>query len=426
MTSALLPAAAVLLTAGCMRPARILWQQNWHRVVTGFGAVVATDGQDVIVGTTAQGLSGPGGTGLVLLRYDARGRLAWSHDYARPAGDSLAALAVAPDHSIIATGRTGSEPDTVRLLLARFAVDGEVKWTRNYALGRYTRGAAVSVDDSSRITVCGSVSANGENSDVLVAQFTADGELSDKQVFDFGGDEYGQDMVQEPDAANTFVAAARVPRRDPGVPVGHDTELKQFGSCPPIPATSDVILLRLDPDGQERWHQFRPAGLGAPSARLAWSGCLPVPPRGAGRRFWRSRMRWLPVALRVTRADGSTRLLQYGLDGTLVLDTLLEFPCAALAARRNGAILSIGIAGAGTTDRYVGWQYFRQEFSEFLPRITAGSGRDQSVDIALDGEGNVVLAGWSGSGKTAGIQVAKVAPRYYWEPPELWLPNMHR
>jgi hypothetical protein len=403
------PAAlALLVCVGCSRQARVVWQRRFDSVPANFGSSVATDGRDIIVGTTCRDTTaGVPGTAWQFLRYDRNGNLQWHRACVRGEHDSLASVAVAADHDIVGVGCTGlnAATDPVRLSLARFSAQGDVKWQKEYQFASITRGAAVRLDTIGRIWVCGSVTpADSGTSDILVARFDSLGNLLDSTTVDFGADETGQDLLLLPSRFGTMgIFATGLRTSLPGKP---DT-LK----------TSDVVVVRLDPDLHEIWRWVYNQGGDDLYGRLSWQNyvvCMAVTSREQS-----------GVATHlVERSSGDYYLPDHQ-------DT--RYPgapnasCAGLVRDRGGALLGVGAYGPDGQQRCLGWRYLHGKFTDFLSGSRYASGaNDRAEALSFDADGNVIVTGESDSGANAGILIIKLALPRHRPPPDLWLPNMYR
>jgi len=387
--------AVLAVMTGCRPRVQVLWQQQFSSGLDDAAVSVAVDSNDIIIGAQCRDTAaGPRSTAWELLRYDPNGKLIWRQSYRRSKCDSLAAIAVAPDRDIIVVGWTvgGLAPDSVRLLLGRFTSLGVPRWQKEYALGFLTRGAALSIDDSGRVTVCGSVTRRepSRNSDILIARFDAEGSLLKHDALDFGANEYGQDLTRFKGRFNTLVLAAgtRVPL--PG----------QTDSL----ADRDVVIFGLGPDGNEQWREYYLSGGKEALVRLAGLSAAVSSSAGIHVLSFGSYWRYMEV-LQDTRYTGDS-------DAT----------CLGLTADRGGHILGVGSAGPNRRRYFLGWRCFRGKFFNFLPWHGYTTGEDdRAFDVALDASGNAIVVGASDSGPQSSILALKVALPKYKPLPELYL-----
>jgi hypothetical protein len=242
----------------------------------------------------------------------------------------------------------------------------------------------------------------------------------DRETLDFADDESALDMIEASlirgwtTGAYTLVVGVREP-----VP-GRTDSLK----------THDIVLICLDADRKVVWRRVYDSGGEDLLARV--TGAMfyrPITRKKSD--SLRTRIPWSPyVFVAVTSKDDSgisTRVLQYDAGGGLLHDTRLKgipnASCLALVADRSGGVLGVGATGAGGNQRSLGWRYFRESFSEFLPaEDSLGRAGTRVNDIALDAGGNAVLVGTSNQGGRAGILLTKYAPPLYKPPPDFWLP----
>lgn len=408
-----LAALVLIMGLGCSRKAHVLWQQRYDSGRGEFGTSVAADGRDVIVGGICRDSSaGPSGTAWVLLRCDKAGKLLWHRTYDRGKRDTLAAIAVLPNHDIVGVGCSALDTtDTVRLLLARFSAQDDKKWEKEYSFGRTTRGTALSLDSAGRIAVCGSVSSGDSlaGSDILFARFDSLGSLLDRETLDFGSDEFGSSLVQDPTGAAAIVAGRRMPR--PGEP---DSV-----------AARDIVYAGLGPNEQVHWRKRYGSGSTDLRVRLAWpANRVESGPYSAPDPF-------LVVTTQDT-AGTFTHLVWYSrnyYENPMLRD--LRCPaapnavCTAIALGRDGGIVGVGAEGVEGKRQYLVWRYFRGQFATYLPGSGYVPGTDEQANaVALDADGNAVIAGASASAGKTSILTVKVAFPHYKPPPNIDYPRI--
>lgn len=402
----------LVLGQGCSRKAHVVWQQRYDSGRGDFGSSVAADGRDIVVGGICRDTSaGPSGTTWELLRYDKDGKLLWHRTYDRGRRDSLAAIAVASNHDIVGVGCSASNAaDTVRLLLARFSAQGEKKWEKEFAFGPATRGSALCLDSAGRIAVCGSVSSGDSlaGSDILFVRFDSLGSLLDRETLDFGSNEFGQSLVQDPVGTSAIVAGRRVPR--PG-------ELDSV-------AARDIVSAGLSPDSGLRWR--RRYGSGNTDLRV----CLAWPANRLENGLYAAPSLFLVVTTQDTSGT-SSHLVEYSRNyyGTAVLHDL-RYPtapnavCMAVVTGRDGGILGVGSEDVEGKRQCLLWRYFRGQFATFLPGSGYLPGTDEQANaVALDADGNAVVTGVSGSAGKTGVLTVKVALPHYKPLPNIDYPR---
>jgi hypothetical protein len=399
----LLAGFLLVIGLGYAQKAHLVWQQRYDSGRGDFGSSVAADGRDIIVGGICRDTPAePSGTAWELLRYDQGGKLLWHRTYDRGRRDSLAAIAVAPNHDIAGVGCSASNTaDTVRLLLARFSAQGEKKWEKEYAFGPATRGSALCLDSTGRIAVCGSVNSGDTlaGSDILFARFDSMGSLYDRETLDFGSDEFGQSLIRSYSGTVTIVAGTRAP-------------------CPGEPdslAAQDIVSAGLGPDGKVSWRQRYGSG------RIDFRACLSWPDN-------------LFQAVTARDTVGTfTRVVEYGPYSTRPEPSLrdMRYPdtssavCMAVVGIRGSGILGVGSEGVEGNRRCLVWRCFRGKFSTILPGSQYPPGTNEQANaVALDSDGNAVMTGVSGSEAQTGILTVKVALPHYRSPPDILYPRL--
>jgi hypothetical protein len=403
MNHKLLLATLVLVTGlGCARKPHVVWQQRFDSGRGDVGLAVATDGRDIIVGGIGRDTSvGDPGTEWEFLRYDKSGKLLWHRTYDRGRRDSLAAIAVASNHDIVAVGCSASDTaDTVRLLLARFTAQGEEKWEKEYTFGKATRGSALCLDSTGRIAVCGSVNSADTmgGSDILFARFDSLGNQYDRETLDFGSDEFGQSLVQDQTGTFAIVAGRRMTR--PG----------ESDSV----AARDIVMAGLGPGHGARWRQRYGSGNTDLHVCLTWPYNL-----------------FLSVAAQDSTGT-VTHLVEYF---RLDYETLMPHDrryaaapnavCMAVAKGRDDGIVGVGSEGVEGRRQCLVWRYFRGQFATYLPGSRYVPGIDERANaVALDADGNAVMTGVSGSAGKTSILTIKVAFPHYKPPPDILYPRV--
>jgi hypothetical protein len=365
---------ALVLLSGCRPSSSIIWQRRYDSGQEDFGRAVATDGREVIVGGTWRDTTDE--TVVVdwqLLRYDARGTLLWRRVYDSGELDWLSDIMVDQDHDIIATGSVASHnSDSVRLLLVKFTPEGEVVWHQTEAFGLATQGFALAPGRDGRIVVCGSnfTGADSATDDILVAQFDPQGKLVQWETLDFGADENGQDVTHD-----------------------RNGNLVLVGSQLPLPesvnsvSTADLLVVKLDPQGKLLWRRIYDSG------EHDLAGSLAVDSQDN-------------VYAAVTFRDDdetSVRLVEYDAQGDLRLVTSYagarNAGCTALGLDRTGSVLGVGAAGPDDAQRYLGFRYARNCFTDFLdPHGYHHGTNDLANDLALDADDNIIITGISDPG----------------------------
>lgn len=121
--------------ADCMPGGLEIWTRTFDagQDLDDYGHRVAIDAEDhvYVVGTAHE--PGPTATNGLILEYDEDGRLQWSDVFdnrlPNDSVDGFFGVAIAPDRSVVVTGRTTIDHDVRQPLVRMYSSDGEVLWT---------------------------------------------------------------------------------------------------------------------------------------------------------------------------------------------------------------------------------------------------------------------------------------------------------
>ncbi|MEM8882547.1 MAG: hypothetical protein AAGD14_00590 [Planctomycetota bacterium] len=219
---------------------------DWERVATGPGAKSSTavdffaDGSCVSVGTfqrdvvfgageaTETTISAPPGKDydIFIARYNADGTFAWVRAFGDSGQDGTSDVAALPDGSCVWVGHfwgtvaldasnTLSVPAGVRGgVVARYAADGSVLWTRSWGNTGLNSATGVSLAVDGSLLVCGNfegtiVLGAGETNettltstggtDLVLARYEADGSLRWARSFGGAGSDSGRRPIERTD-----------------------------------------------------------------------------------------------------------------------------------------------------------------------------------------------------------------------------------
>ena len=205
------------------------------------GVAVDADGNIYVAGTSRSFGSRPSGPVIFLLKFAPDGTLAWQRTWEGPgefANHEARGVAVASDGSAYVTGfTTGVAGDAV---LLKFAPDGTLAWQRTWGGSGTESGQGVAVGPDGAVYMTGSTSTFGAGSgDIFVIKFTSDGALVWQKTWGTEGGEGGDGVAVAQDGS-VYVAGVG-PRS--GAIVG-----------------ADVVLLKINPDGDLVWQRTYAAG----------------------------------------------------------------------------------------------------------------------------------------------------------------------
>lgn len=178
------------------------------------------------------------------------------------------AIAVGPDGSTVIAGYHFGDsslggpplptPSFYDIYLAKYSVDGAFAWQRTFSagvtpVGNHTLMIGVSVDPKGEVLLTGTFSkptdfgegmvAPIDKLDLFVARYTADGDPVWARAFGAAGEQVGSHVVGDA-AGNTYVTGHFQGALTVGAPLQT-----------PDPDKSDVLLFKLDPQGEPAWAQ---------------------------------------------------------------------------------------------------------------------------------------------------------------------------
>jgi uncharacterized delta-60 repeat protein len=205
------------------------------------GAAVGADGSTYLLGNTRSFSGSPDRSVIFLVKFAADGSFAWDRTWTGPqafVSDEARDVAVASDGSVYVTGSTlGTAGDVV---LLKFDPDGSLDWQRSWGGSGTESGQGVAVAPDDSVYVVGGTSSFGAGSGaIFILRFAPDGTLVRQQIWDTGASEGGDDVAVAQDGS--IYVAGGTPRS--GAVVG-----------------SDVVVLKIDPDGNLVWQRTYAAG----------------------------------------------------------------------------------------------------------------------------------------------------------------------
>ena len=312
--------ASLLLTAiiHAQGIAGLNWAHTWGGSGSDVGDSVVTDasGNIYVVGSTTS--FGAGGQDVLLLKYDQAGNLLWTKTWGGPSAENPTALAIGPDGGIYVTGGTDSfgagwydvfflkfDPtgnllwsktwggssfdfghdiafDTLGNVLVaaesysyvpsgdsaavvlKFTPNGDLLWSRVWASGLpvvtgpvYDGGYSLDVDGNGNILLSGitwDYNSTVLHNSIFVVKLDSAGNLLWNRNWAGPGDDeaWGTKTVRADSAGNVYVAGRLAPQPCPS---------DDFSMC-----DFDVLLVKLDENGNLVWSRTWKAGTGYDSA----------------------------------------------------------------------------------------------------------------------------------------------------------------
>jgi len=299
-------------------------------------------------------LTSAGGADWFLAKYSPTGSLLWARGMGGTSDDAPASVAVAPNGDVVVTGRFGGNVSfggqtlqssgTSDIVLAKYAAgDGAHVWSKRFGGTLDDNGNAVSVDATGAVLLtgyfrgtadfgAGPISVPFESDlDVFVAKFDAGGVPVWSKHFTNTGNDHGYGIAT--DAAGNVAV------------VGTFSNTIDFGGgeLNSPNAQLDVFIVKLSASGAHLWSQK----IGAPGTSEATSG----------------------VAV-----DAAGNVI---ITGNVTAD--VDFGGGVLAA-------------LGSADVYVA-KYAAANGNHLWSRRFGGTGNDYGAAVAVDGAGNVAVAG---------------------------------
>lgn len=242
--AALVTIASVLVAAEAAQGQVLLSETTWggpdFEVTEGIA--LASDGSSYLAGRTGSFVVNHPAIFVVKLAPDGS-TVTWQRTWEAPnpfVDDTASDVAVGADGSVYVTGRTlGVRGDA---LLLKFDADGALVWQRTWGRGANDseNGEAVATSPDGSVYVAGgTTNLDTGASSFAVLKFSADGDLAWQRIWNAGATSGGSAVGV--DADGNVYAAGGAPR------VG-------------APFESDVIVLKIAPDGALLWQRAYSAG----------------------------------------------------------------------------------------------------------------------------------------------------------------------
>lgn len=230
---------------------------EWERLIGGAsfdgGADIARaqDGSLLVVGTLSGdrfgGVRKPGGHDIVLLKLTPMGAVEWFRFLGGTKDESGTDVAIASNGAVYVLGygnssKIGGIPTAGKadIILARYSLTGALDWVQTYGTERDDRGQSIAVTDAA-VFVAGEMGSDraepSSDYDFFVAKLRRDGTEEWRSLHGGGGAESAQGVAVDPNGAVYATGWSSGPTFD--------------GRA--IKGDSDLLLLRLKPDGTTDW-----------------------------------------------------------------------------------------------------------------------------------------------------------------------------
>jgi len=194
---------------------------------SGYAQAIAPDGSILVTGKTSS--TGAGGDDVLLAKFDPQGQLSWARTLGGSGTDNGFDLLIDTEGSILLTGKTNSfGAGRNDLLLAKFNSSGALSWVKTFGGSNNDVGEVLALNTDGSILVAGETASFGANSqDLLLAKFEPTGNLTWAKALGGSSFEYGHALALAADG-NIFVAGRTL----------------SFGA-----GSYDLFLLKFDPQG---------------------------------------------------------------------------------------------------------------------------------------------------------------------------------
>jgi len=231
----------LLLILGTLIPAgKVIAEENTHWAKTYSGecedtaraVAIAPNGDIIVAGYTES--FGAGYGDVWVLRLDSEGNVKWQKTYGGSDKDWAAAVAVADNGDVIVAGGTESfGAGKADVWVLRLDENGNVKWQKTYGGKGYDVARSVAIAENGDIIVVGGTESFGAGkADVWVLRLDENGNVKWQKTYGGSSYDWGH-AVAITDNGDVIVA----------------------GSTDSFGTHEDVLVLRLDTNGNVKWQK---------------------------------------------------------------------------------------------------------------------------------------------------------------------------
>ncbi len=221
-------ALLALMVAGCgSKP--VVWQKRIDAGGDETATALATDGTSYYVGYVSTKPGDTGRAGWFVTKLDKDGQERWTRMYKDSPYAVCEDIWADDQGHLFATGRSVSG-DKPLCLVIRYAADGAITWQKGLVVGDKTWGMGICPVSGDRIAVCGVAGADA-NSDYMVA------------------------LLDAGDGRTIWVKNIDLSSNDMASNIAADTKdnLAIVGHCGGTGAGSDIVVIKLAPNGDTLW-----------------------------------------------------------------------------------------------------------------------------------------------------------------------------
>ena len=211
-----------------------IWEKDYRGDVSAafFSMIQAARGEYVLLGDTSAPEASDN-TDLYLVKVDEEGNEIWSHTYGSSGEELGRSVQQTADGGYILIGSTTSSPDTyASIYLVKTDAQGNEVWSRAYGDQWLHMGWGVTQMPDGGYILTGFTAPDHDARDILAMKLSAGGDVEWSRAWDFGGLDEGFAITLAPDGNVVLVGVASL-----GSP------------------ESNIVLLKVDPQGNEIWNK---------------------------------------------------------------------------------------------------------------------------------------------------------------------------
>ena len=180
----------------------VQWQKTFGGSGADFGnyVAIAPDGSVYAYGYTTS--AGAGNYDFLIAKFSSSGTVQWQKTLGDSDGENGFSVAVAPDGSVYACGKTNSVNTlNTDLFLVKFSSSGTVQWQKRFGGGNGDYGYSVAVASDGSVYVSGYTYVNGNKNDLLLVKFSSSGTVQWQKTLGGSNDEIGTSVAVAPDGS---------------------------------------------------------------------------------------------------------------------------------------------------------------------------------------------------------------------------------
>ena len=351
------------------------------------------------LGTSVQGRTPPGSMGAFLRKYNPLGEERWTRQFGSSEREMDVSVAVDLVGNIYVAGTMTSVPPGEAsewrqgAFLRKYAPTGEKRWTRQFGSTEWDGAQDVAVDSEGNVYVVGGTEGAlpGKASAGKRDAFLRKYDSTGEEIWtrQFGSSEWDGATSVAVDAAGNIYVAGNTSGTLPGQ--------ASAGSLPGRERPRDVFLRKYDTVGQELWtHQFGSAGDDEANG---------VAVDGEGNVYVAGVVSDVLPGQIASGGSADNYLRKYDPVGeevwTRQFGTGQRVEATSVAVDGDGNIHVVGWTQPGQTNEGFPDAFFRKydpSGKELWARQLGSHARDVAEGVAVDREGNVYVAGWTVGG----------------------------